>query len=146
MTTPAAWVDTCRDMPSRETEYWNSSFQRGPWSRNACRSPSSSMALASGGAPGPAGIFLEILLISFKGRSRTRPTSRTTVREAMVPKVTIWVTHSRPYLSRVYSMTRSRPSLQKSMSMSGIDTRLEFRKRSKSRSYLRGQSRVMSSR
>ena len=53
--------------------------------------------------------------------------SRTTVRDAMVPKVTIWKTQSRPYFSRVYSMTRSRPPWWKSMSMSGIDTRLEFR-------------------
>jgi hypothetical protein len=62
----------------------------------------------------------------------TRPTSRSAALAAMVPKVAIWLTASRPYLSFTYSMTRSRLPWQKSMSKSGIDTRSGFRKRSNS--------------
>ena len=52
----------------------------------------------------------------------------------IVPKVMIWATFSRPYLRVTYSMTSPRRSSQKSMSISGSDTRSGFRKRSKSRS------------
>ena len=61
----------------------------------------------------------------------TRPTSRTTALAAIVPKVAICETLCAPYLARTYSITRSRPSWQKSMSKSGIDTRSGLRKRSK---------------
>ena len=54
-------------------------------------------------------------------------------RAAMVPKVMIWQTLRSPYFSRTYSMIFSRPSRQKSMSMSGISLRPELRKRSKIR-------------
>ena len=52
----------------------------------------------------------------------------------MVPKVAICDTLSSPYFCFTYSITRSRPSWQKSMSKSGIDTRSGLRKRSNSRS------------
>ena len=48
-------------------------------------------------------------------------------------RLAICETLASPYLPRTYSITRSRPSWQKSMSKSGIDTRSGFRKRSKSR-------------
>jgi len=41
----------------------------------------------------------------------------------MVPKVAICDTDCAPYFCFTYSMTRSRPRSQKSMSKSGIDTR-----------------------
>ena len=52
-----------------------------------------------------------------------RPTSLTTARDFIVPKVMICPTASRPYFSRTYSITSPRRSKQKSTSMSGIDTR-----------------------
>ncbi len=67
----------------------------------------------------------------------------TTARDFMVPKVMICPTASRPYLSRTYSITSPRRSKQKSTSMSGIDTRSGFRKRSKRRSKRRGQRSVI---
>ena len=42
-------------------------------------------------------------------------------------------------------MTRARPLTEKSMSMSGMDTRSGFRKRSNSRPYRSGSTSVMSS-
>ena len=75
----------------------------------------------------------------------TRPTSLIAARDFMVPKVTICPTDSRPYFCRTYSITSPRRSKQKSTSMSGIDTRSGFRKRSNSRSYLSGQTSVIRS-
>ena len=54
-------------------------------------------------------------------------------------------TRSRPYFCATYSMTRSRPSMQKSMSKSGIDTRSGLRNLSNSGSYLSGSMSVMPS-
>ncbi|CAB4961912.1 unannotated protein [freshwater metagenome] len=65
------------------------------------------------------------------------------LRGSMRPNVTIWATQSRPYLSVTYFMTSSRPRTEKSMSMSGIDTRSGLRKRSNSRSYFRGSRSVI---
>ena len=64
-------------------------------------------------------------------------------RDLSVPNVMICPTESRPYFSRTYSMTSPRRSSQKSTSMSGIEMRSGLRKRSKSRSYLSGQTSVM---
>ena len=64
----------------------------------------------------------------------TRPTSRTTAFAAIVPKVAICDTDSAPYFCLTYPMTLSRPSWQKSMSKSGIDTRSGLRNRSNRRS------------
>ena len=73
----------------------------------------------------------------------TRPTSRITALAASVPKVMICATRSRPYFSLTYSMTRPRPRMQKSTSMSGMLMRSGFRKRSNSRSYCSGSMSVM---
>ena len=75
----------------------------------------------------------------------TRPTSLMTARDFIVPKVMICPTDSRPYFWRTYSITSPRLSKQKSTSMSGIETRSGFRKRSKRRSNLSGQTSVMRS-
>ena len=58
-----------------------------------------------------AGIILAIRSTSAYGIPSTRPTSRTTARAAMVPKVMIWQTLSLPYLSMTYWMTSSRPAV-----------------------------------
>jgi hypothetical protein len=72
----------------------------------------------------------------------TRPTSFTAARDFIVPKVTICPTASFPYFSRTYSITSPRRSKQKSTSMSGIETRSGFRKRSKMMSYSIGSTPV----
>ena len=64
----------------------------------------------------------------------TRAASRVAARGNILPNVMIWATRSAPYFSVTYRITRSRPRTEKSMSMSGIDTRSAFRKRSNSRS------------
>ena len=61
----------------------------------------------------------------------------------MRPKVMICATDSRPYLSATYWITRSRPFTEKSMSISGIDMRSAFRKRSNRRSYSSGSTSVI---
>ena len=73
----------------------------------------------------------------------TRATSRTTARAFIVPNVMIWATFSRPYFWVTYSMTSPRRRSQKSMSMSGSDTRSGLRKRSKMRSYSMGSTSVI---
>ena len=66
------------------------------------------------------------------GMSITRPTSRTTAFAFIVPNVMICATFSRPYLRVTYSITSPRRRSQKSMSMSGSETRSGLRKRSNS--------------
>ena len=72
-----------------------------------------------------------------------RPTSFTAAFAAMVPKVMICATFSRPYFCVTYSISSPRRRMQKSMSISGMETRSGFRKRSKSRLYCRGSTSVM---
>ena len=91
------------------------------------------------------GISLAIASVSAGVKPSTRPMSLMAARDLSVPNVMIWPTQSRPYFWRTYSMTSPRLSSQKSTSMSGIDTRSGFRKRSKSRSNLSGQTSVMRS-
>ncbi len=92
---------------------------------------------------GPMGIFLASSLICISGMSRTRPTSRMTALAPSELKVMICATHSFPYFSRTYAMTRSRPVSAKSMSRSGMDLRSGFRKRSNSRRCSSGSAFVM---
>ncbi len=70
----------------------------------------------------------------------TRPTSLIAALAFSVPKVPIWATLASPYFLRTYSMTSYRRSWQRSMSMSGASERFGSRNRSKSRSYLSGQT------
>ena len=90
-----------------------------------------------------AGICLATLSTSAKVHSRTRPTSLMTAFAFIVPNVMICATFSRPYLRVTYSMTSPRRRSQKSMSMSGSDTRSGFRNRSKIRSKSIGSTSVI---
>ena len=83
------------------------------------------------------------LLASASGMSSARATSLTAAFAFIVPNVMIWATFSRPYFRVTYSMTSPRRRSQKSMSISGSDTRSGFRKRSKMRSYCSGSTSVM---
>jgi len=87
---------------------------------------------------GALGISFAIVSVSAGVKPRTRPTSLMQARDLRVPKVMICPTESRPYLSRTYSMTSSRHSSQKSMSMSGMLMRSGLRKRSNRSPYLSG--------
>ena len=62
---------------------------------------------------------------------------------AMVPKVTIWVTESAPYFCETYSMARYLSAYSKSTSISGMDTRSGFKKRSKRSWYFTGSMLVI---
>ena len=105
--------------------------------RALARAPSSSVMSSAGG------IALATRSASAYGMSITRPTSRTTARAFIVPNVMICATFSRPYFRVTYSMTSPRRRSQKSMSMSGSDTRSGLRKRSKIRSYSIGSTSVI---
>ena len=89
------------------------------------------------------GISFATLSTSAYGMFSTRPTSRTTAFAFIVPNVMICATFSRPYLRMTYSITSPRRRSQKSMSMSGIDTRSGLRKRSKMRSNSSGSTSVI---
>ncbi len=91
-----------------------------------------------------AGMSLAIRSTSPYGMSSARPTSFTAAFAAIVLKVMICATWSRPYFCCTYSITSPRRFMQKSMSISGIDTRSGFRKRSKSNSFCSGSMSVIS--
>ena len=92
---------------------------------------------------GPDGISFATRSTSGSGTPSARPASRTAARAAIVPNVTICATRSLPYLSITYLMTSSRRSTQKSVSMSGIEMRSGFKKRSKMRPNLIGSRSVI---
>ena len=77
--------------------------------------------------------------------SSARPTSFSAAFAAIVPKVMICATFFPPYFCRTYSITSPRRRMQKSMSMSGIEMRSGFKKRSNSRSYCSGSTSVICS-
>ena len=133
ITTPAAWVEVLRHMPSMRMDTSRSSASFSLPANISASSLSASMALFSVARWAVSGMRLAMRSTSGSGMSSTRPASRTAALAARVPKVTIWQTWSLPYLARVYSMTSSRRSRQKSMSMSGIEMRSALRKRSNSR-------------
>ena len=90
-----------------------------------------------------AGICFATRSTSAYDMPSVRPTSRTAARAFNVPNVMIWATFSLPYLRVTYSITSPRRRSQKSMSMSGSDTRSGLRKRSKIRSNSSGSTSVM---
>ena len=90
-----------------------------------------------------SGISFDNLSHRVNGSSNTRPTSRITALDDIVPKVTIWLTACAPYLSRTYSITRPRLLWQKSTSKSGMETRSGFKKRSNSSAYFSGSRSVI---
>ena len=71
---------------------------------------------------------------------KARPTSLIAALVFKVPKVPIWATLASPYFLRTYSITSYRRAWHRSISMSGASERLGSRNRSKSRSYLSGQT------
>ena len=77
------------------------------------------------------------------GMSIARPESFIAALVAMVPKVMICATWSRPYFCVTYSITRPRRFMQKSISMSGMLMRSGFRKRSNSNSFCKGSISVI---
>ena len=119
MTTPEAWVDACRAIPSRDREIWSSFFSFSSPLSMRFNSGSSSMAFSSR-TFGPSGTILAILSTSLYGIFSTRPTSRITALAFIVPKVMICPTLSRPYFSATYLITSSLPFIQKSISISGM--------------------------
>ena len=99
MTTPAAWVEAWRGIPSRARAVSMSLWTLGsPWYRSdSCLD---SFRASSRVIWGPVGTSLATVSVSAYVMFSTRPTSRIAARAAMVPKVTIWATWSSPYLRR----------------------------------------------
>ncbi len=93
--------------------------------------------------PGPEGIIFATRSTSGSGTPSARPASRTAARAAIVPNVTICATRSLPYFSVTYLMTSSRRSTQKSVSISGIEIRSGFKKRSKNKLNFSGSRSVI---
>ncbi len=144
ITTPAACSDALRAKPSSTRQYSISFLIWGSVDSLTQRSSGPSIASAIGCTrPNLTVIFSVIELMMFSGMPSTRPTSFRTAREESVPNVMIWETALSPYFFFTYSITISRLLSEKSISISGIDTRSGFRKRSKRRSYFRGSTLVM---
>ncbi len=143
-TTPAAWVEAWRDSPSSRMETSSSLRICGSVLYSAARSGSASMAFLTV-ILRSSGTSLAMRSVSAKVMPRARPTSRTTAFAFIFPKVVIWATMSSPYFSPTYRMTSPRRRSQKSTSISGMDTRSMFRKRSNSRLYGMGSRLVMRS-
>ena len=142
ITTPAACMEVWRMLFSSFRAYLISLTNSALRLISRCSSGLFSMTSFSS-TLGPSGIILASRLTSASLISMTRPMSRMASLAFMRPKVTIWATLSSPYLARMYSMTSSRRSASKSMSMSGRLTRSGLRKRSKIRSYSSGSMLVM---
>ena len=133
ISTPPACIPTLRVRSSSGSATSSSWRTSSSFFSRSANSGSISRALASDtGLACTIGISLESWSQKVYGMSSTRPASRITALDAIVPKVAICETAWAPYVSRTYSMTFQRLSWQKSMSKSGIDTRSGFRNRSKS--------------
>ena len=136
MTTAAAWIELLRTMPSRPLATSTICLAIGSLSYST-RSGSPSLRQSSKLGERPmigSGISLARRSPWPYSWPSTRAASRVAARGNILPKVMICATDSRPYFSTTYCITRSRPRTEKSMSISGIDTRSGLRKRSKSRS------------
>ena len=102
ITTPAAWVDEFRAMPSSFLPKSNNSLTFGSASYKAFNSlPCKALSKV---IPSSLGIIFAMRFTSASGKSSTRPTSRITARAASVPNVIIWDTRSCPYFRVTYSM------------------------------------------
>ena len=110
MTTPAAWVEAWRVIPSSRRATVSSSLTRGSFCSSSLRAGFSSTALARL-MSSAAGISLATLFASASGMSSARATSRTAAFAFIVPNVMICATFSRPYLRVTYSMTSPAPAL-----------------------------------
>src|SRR5882757_7317910 len=146
ISTPPACIPTLRVRPSSGRASSTISPASSSAATASAKAGSSRNARSSvHGSVGLCGISLDSRSHFEYGKSSTRPTSRTTAFAPSVPNVAICATACAPYLCLTYSITRSLPSWQKSMSKSGIDTRSGFRNRSNSRSYCNGSRSVMPS-
>ena len=142
ITTPAACTPTLQAVPSIFSAKSTSCLVCGLVSYSFLRGIPSFKASASC-VPGMPGIILASLSLSENGTSITRATAFNAALAARVPKVIIWLTRSLPYFSVTYLITRSRLSMQKSISISGIDTRSGFKNRSNSKLCSSGSISVM---
>jgi hypothetical protein len=136
MTTAAAWIDALRTIPSRPWATSTICFAVASRATSLASSvPGARQSSKLGGRPcwGSGMSFASLSPIAYSWPS-TRAASRVAARGNILPKVMICATRSAPYFSVTYRITRSRPRTEKSMSMSGIDTRSGLRKRSNSRS------------
>ena len=98
ITTPAAWIESWRVSPS--SGFARSTISRVTGSESyAWRSSAPGFRHSSSVCPGPSGIAFATLSTTPYGTSSTRPASRTAARAAIVPKVMICATRSRPYFS-----------------------------------------------
>ena len=104
ITTPAAWVPTCRFMPSSRRAK-SSSWATSRSSSAIRRSAGSSLRASSRVMFSRAGTSLLICSTRASGMFSTRPTSLIAALALSVPKVPIWATFASPYLFRTYSMT-----------------------------------------
>ncbi len=100
--------------------------------------------------PSTSGTSFAIRSTSPKLMPSTRPTSRIAAFACSFPNVMICATRfpvwpSPSYLRRTYSITWSRPRMQKSTSMSGIEIRSGFKNRSNRMSYSSGFTPVIPS-
>ena len=123
ISTPEAWMPGLRHSPSRMSAFRISMSCLGDSLRTSAR-PGASLSALRSVMPISSGTSLLMRSASGKLKPSTRETSLMTPRAAMVPKVMICETLSRPY----FWATK-----QKSMSMSGMEMRSGLRKRSKIR-------------
>ncbi len=144
ITTPAACVDAWRASPSSRSATAIKSFSRSSLLIADFNCGASSSA-SFNSIPSVVGISLAMRSTSPYGMSIARPTSFTAAFAAMVPNVIICATFSRPYFWVTYSINSPRRRMQKSISISGMETRSGFRKRSNSRLYCNGSTSVMRS-
>ncbi len=98
MTTPAAWTEACRVMPSSRRATASRSRTRGSFFSRSARA-GVSLTARSSVISSWLGIRLATRFTSEIGISMTRPTSRTAARAFIVPNVMICATFSRPYFS-----------------------------------------------
>ena len=98
ITTPAAWIESCRVSPSSGRARSTTSRVIGSASYDSL-SGWPFFSDASSVCPGPSGIIFAIRSTVPYGISSTRPASRTAARAAIVPNVMICATRSRPYFS-----------------------------------------------
>ena len=145
ITTPQACTPWERTVPSSLIAKSSTRLAVGFVSYSRRRSGASTMARVSGTwCPiSGSGTILASRSASTYGTSSTRATSRTAIFPIILPKVQILQTRSLPYFSVQYSITSSRRVSWISVSISGIEIRSGFRKRSKIRSYFRGSSSVI---
>ena len=149
MIVPQACTPVLRTLPSSIFAYFMVSRNNGSGDASASRS-SGTAEIAFGRfifipSGKRSGIALQSLFDMSRGTFCTRATSFMASFVAIVPYVMICATFSCPYFSVTQFRTRPRPSSSKSTSISGSEMRSGLRKRSNSKSYFIGSTRVIPS-